>query len=423
MTTDTSPSYSEQQNDPLEYRIAIADAVGCDAFRETVMQSNSNSDSAIYYRKAHLKTIASYLDVDPGPAPTVASLRDAIRMRTATAGAHPELSAESRANPDSQAPPTPAPRAVPDGGAHETTQSQLPGNRFGFKDLIAISRTIGVEPDGPYAEKEFRKLAGSSLAGPYLAELVEKAFLDVYVSINDGSPTAPNGNRGYYPYRFQPVHEVPQSQTSRPPCCRYVIDSSFKDETITNIDVLNTAARVNADAAILADVPGDMDATVAAVLEGLELYDEHHYQGEIIIPLQAPYDTCIERLINEGVSTKHTFALGGLKDEPDHMAKISAAEAVRDVVGYNVTLHGLGFGITQELAAEIRSQPDLLDSVDASTTMQNNIGDPMRGGMNQCSTTAMAGAEFIERLRWVSPLVGSSEGRQSELEQYESPHD
>lgn len=224
----------------------------------------------------------------------------------------------------------------------------------------------------------------------YLRRLVDEAYVDLYLSANDGA-------RIYWPWRMQPVHEA--SKRYRNACERYIVDSSFRNEDITNEDVLTTAVRMNAEAAVLADVYQDKDATVEAILDGLDLADDHEYDGDLIVPLQAPHDECYAEL--EGQAD--IYAIGGVKDSPD-ATKVAAARSVRAAAGPDVHIHGLGFGPTDAIVDAVREDPTLLDSVDYSTPVQNaNLGSVEAGRERMSVVASRSAATLIEDLRRLSP--------------------
>jgi len=224
----------------------------------------------------------------------------------------------------------------------------------------------------------------------YPRRLVDQAYVDLYLSATDGA-------RIYWPWRMQPVHEA--NRRFRDSCESYIIDSSFKDESITNADVLDCAHALEAEMAVLADVIHDKEATVDAVLEGLELYDDHAYDGDIMVPLQAPHDECYRDLAGQA----DAYAIGGVKDASDG-EKVAAARSVRDLAGPEVQLHGLGFGVTDTLIEAVRERPGLLDSLDYSTPVQRAMNEPMLAGEERMSVVAaQAAATLVEDLRAVSP--------------------
>lgn len=395
-------SNEEPDPSPLDYRIAIAEACGASHFRETVLNSNSNTDGAIYFRKSHLNAIANHLGLSPSTDDTMKDLRTKIRQYVSQS---PHCISTS--SPSNNHNPKTGHTLATDGG-HTQMRLSSPHKKFSLEELIHLAEAIGTTPDVPYIETELRRLAGSSIAGPYLSKLLSASHIDPYLSINVGSTTAPLGPRGYYPYLLHAVDEVPESATERPACYRYIIDSAIGKSDFGNTETLDTAARVNADAAILADDYHDIDSTVTAVLNGLDKYETHPFDGEVIIPLQPPHGECVKKLLDAGVSTDHIFAIGGLKDCNDDQRKIKATRTVRETLGPDATIHGLGFGITDELATEIRSNPTLLDSIDYSTPAQDCIGDFENGQERLSSVAASAGATLIEDIRKVSSLVPSN---------------
>ena len=79
------------------------------------------------------------------------------------------------------------------------------------------------------------------------------------------------------------VHEA--STRHRNACERYIIDSSCKDGSITNEDLLDIAADLKPEAVVLADVWQYVDATVDVLVGGLEQYEDHTYDGEVLLSL------------------------------------------------------------------------------------------------------------------------------------------
>lgn len=227
----------------------------------------------------------------------------------------------------------------------------------------------------------------------FLRRLVDDAYVDLYLSATDGA-------RMYWPWRMQPVHEADTSH--RNACERYVIDSSFQDESITNRDALDKAHELNAEMCVLADVWHDKEATVDAILAGLELYDDHPYDGQVIAPLQPPHGECYMALEGQGIDV---FAIGGVKDAGD-TAKLEGSKDVRANAGPDAHIHGLGFGMTDTMVQAIQDQPGLLDSVDYSTPVQNAINYPATAGEERMSVvSARACAQLVEDLRDVSSFV------------------
>lgn len=393
---------------PVDYRIAIGDE--CDIeFRQTVLQSGSNTNSAIYFRNHQLKQIADVIGIELPDSATSKELRFLIRKQLPVTNPLLQQADISSFYPKS----TTSLGVATDGGIKEQTQTPTDYTKpFEKEELNELSGVIGANVSPPYREPQIRKFVGSGIAGPYLASILSEAYVDPYLSINVGSTTCEHGSRAFYPYRLEPVHGIPDSATDHPKCFKYIVDSSVGKEEYGNQEALDTAHRVNADAVILADVLHDMDATVEKVVDGLLLYENHDFSGEVIVPLQAPHDECYKQLRDRGVSADHAFALGGLKDCNSDPKKIKAARSVREVAPEDTTLHGLGFGITDQLASAIRDSPNLLDSLDYSTPAQTSITDTMSGDQRLCTVAARAGAQLIEDIRKVSSLVDGPESTQ-----------
>lgn len=224
----------------------------------------------------------------------------------------------------------------------------------------------------------------------YLRRLVDAAHIELYLSGTDGA-------RIYWPWRMEPPKEA--SESYRNACERYVIDSDPLDDDVSTRDVLDTAHRLDAEVASLADVYQDKDATVDSLLRGLEVADDHPFGGTLLLPLQSPYDECYLEI---GEPTGEWVGIGGLKDDSD-AARIDAAKTVRNAVGPSVHIHGFGWGPGDGLAAAIRDSPSLLDSTDYSTPVRSVPVDTLGGDERMSVQAAYAGARLIRDLRRVTP--------------------
>lgn len=230
----------------------------------------------------------------------------------------------------------------------------------------------------------------------YFRRLTDVAYVDLYLSAVDGA-------RVYWPWRMQPVHEARSTGPRfRNACESYIVDSSFKDDSITNEDALDTAYDLDAEMCVLADVWHDKDATVDAILDGLELADDHPFDGHVIAPLQPPHAECYRDLEGQGIDV---FAIGGVKDSGDE-TRVEAARAVREIAGPDVWIHGLGYGATEGIVDAVQSDPGLLDSIDYSTPVQNANVEAVAPGKERMSVVAArAAATLIEDLRKFSPYA------------------
>lgn len=252
----------------------------------------------------------------------------------------------------------------------------------------------------------------------YLRRLLDEAYVDLYLSANDG-------HRIYWPWRMQPPAE--SSRAYRNACETYIIDSEPQSPQVGNAEVLDEAVRVDADMVLLADyfpfdlydeivdpqedpeawsayqqVQRDFDsaysASIHSVRDGVELAREHAFDGEIIIPLQAPHADALRELPDHD-----RYAIGGLKDSAaSDYRRVDAARSVREAAP-NAWIHGLGWGATEAVVAALHEDPDLLDSVDYSTPMQTAIAGVDAGDERMSVQAAKAGAKLIEDLRRFTP--------------------
>ena len=226
----------------------------------------------------------------------------------------------------------------------------------------------------------------------YMNRLTESCFIDIYLAGVDGA-------RIDWPWRMAKTNGS-LGHRYRNACETYWVDSNIQNDEYTNIDVLNDAYKYNADSVLLADVMHDYDATIESINKGLDMADDHAFDGEIIIPLQEPYVECYEQFKGES----EYFAIGGLANEQSDPVRIKAAKSLRNVVGNETKLHGLGWGLRDGLVAAIQTNPDLLDSVDCSSPVQTMID--VNGSDERMSVQAAhAGAKLVQWLRSVTPYA------------------
>lgn len=225
----------------------------------------------------------------------------------------------------------------------------------------------------------------------YFRRLVDNAHVELYLSGMDGA-------RIYWPWRMLPPKDATLSY--RNACEKFIIDSDPKRDEWTTKDALDAGHRLGAEVVSLADVYQDKNATVDELLEGLEVADDHAFDGALLLPLQYPFDECYAEI---GSPTEHWIGIGGLKNE-SAVEKLNAAQKMREVVGPDVWLHGFGWGPRGVLAEGIRQDKGLLDSLDNSTPVQNvPYGDSTPGKERKSITAAYAGFELIRDLREVTP--------------------
>lgn len=244
------------------------------------------------------------------------------------------------------------------------------------------------------------------MKGDYIERVVEACPIRYYFSGNDGCRT-------HWPYRMQPVHLA--NPTYQDDADSYIVDSSFSDESITNENTLNKAVEIGADIAVLEDVYQDHEKTVEKLREGLEIAEEHEFNGRVLCPLQAPHVECWEK-----IGKPDMVAIGGLKNQPAS-EKVRVTQQLRDAVGDDVWIHGLGFGATPEVVRAVRNSPDLLDSIDSQTTVATQIGKDIWPGKERKSTLALRSqATLIEKCRRMTPeLADDPDANQTGLGDYQ----
>jgi len=234
-------------------------------------------------------------------------------------------------------------------------------------------------------------------------EIAYMSEVDFYLSSRDGGDV-------WWPWRMQPVHEATPRYVDA--CEKYLVDSSFNREDITNQDALDKAAEFRAYGVLLEDVYLDVDATINRLLEGRELVDSHPFGGEVYHPLQQPYERCWKE-----IGEPEKVALGGLKDATS-AEKVRAAKRFRELVGDDVVVHGLGWGPSDKLARAVVDQPELVDSIDASTPIYRaRHMDILPGEGNLAVRNAHTLGYLLESARKMSRKV-MKETPQSELGEY-----
>lgn len=242
---------------------------------------------------------------------------------------------------------------------------------------------------------------------PYFERLYENRLLDVYLSGN-------HGNRVYWPWMMQPPDETTHTYVDN--SSTHIIDSKINDPTVSNTDVIQAALQYNSDMIGLADVLHDLERTIEGIINGLELVNSMEYDRTVIIPLQPPHDECYRLLENAGMHAlidelpNHImYGVGGVKNAPAP-EKLTAARTVRGLVGYDVHLHGFGYGITDGLVHAIHDNPRLLDSIDYSSPLQEANNEVDASGDERL--TAVAGRALgilLDDFRRVTTVIDPPE--------------
>jgi 8-oxo-dGTP pyrophosphatase MutT (NUDIX family) len=216
-------------------------------------------------------------------------------------------------------------------------------------------------------------------------EIVRNAYARVYV----GSDV----DRYWVPYRLQPVDRARQKVANE--CLQYILDSGFKDPTVTNEEILQKATEVNPNYIIPKDYlpwdayntdklpqesvkelravrkkyDGDFQAaTTDSILEFLDLWEQSPTSGRPIIPLQ-PNHVEHYRSLPERVKRHSYFSIGGIAHAGPEK-QVHALREFREEIGYHVQVHALGVGTHLKTIRAIRDDPALVDSLDVSTPEQ-----------------------------------------------------
>jgi len=224
----------------------------------------------------------------------------------------------------------------------------------------------------------------------YLNRLVHASPVRYYVSGIDGA-------RVTWPWRMNKACSSAFRRAFVDACQHHILDSNFQDESVTNRNVLDQAYEYDSDGAVLADVYQDAEATIPALIDGIELYRQHPFNGLLVLPLQDPYSECYDAVKPHTEGLEVWWGIGGLKDE-DATAKVREARALREHIGGGEHIHGLGYGVTDTLARAVRRDPELLDSIDNSTAVSNTVSG-LSGPEQTTVTAARALAKRIEHLR------------------------
>lgn len=200
-----------------------------------------------------------------------------------------------------------------------------------------------------------------------------------------------------WPYRLQKAGDCAQASFWRSQ--HRILDSNIMDPTLTNEEILAEAIEKEAHQGVVAKdyLPFEMydrgkydlreitgaddhwEATKESIREFISLHDPDDHPPAYI-PLQPPYADSITE-IRPFVQESHLeerYMLGGLKDAKP-AERLNQAEEIREIIGDEPILHGLGWGPSDTLVKGLREQPGLIDSIDNSgpsqAIMNNNILD------------------------------------------------
>lgn len=197
-----------------------------------------------------------------------------------------------------------------------------------------------------------------------MQKVVDEAFVDIYLAYYQVKLD--------YPLRLETVGD--SSPTVSDKSKSYILDCEISNDEVTNEDVLDRAAYLGADRVVPKDTLGDVDATLESFEEFLVRYDDHEYEGDFVVPLQADetathsqcHGSAVDLLNQYGYDTDRTYGIGGIKDD-DPIEQLQACMETRSTLGEDIQLHAFGMGCSEKIAKAVREWPELLDSLDMST--------------------------------------------------------
>lgn len=181
---------------------------------------------------------------------------------------------------------------------------------------------------------------------------VDAAPIDIYVV----------SNMGYeYPFKLTKPNTGYSTSRIRESAETHLLDSGIGDDSISNEDVLDLAAKIDSDFVIAKDYLNDHDRTTESIHEFLDLHDDHACRATPLIPLQPPhYKHYFEHPNHDA------YVLGGMKYW-DGEQVVSALREFRAQVGYGPYVHALGAGCSLTIAKAVAADPDLVQSIDCAT--------------------------------------------------------
>lgn len=207
----------------------------------------------------------------------------------------------------------------------------------------------------------------------YLDNILEDAWVRVYASTNTAM----------FEYPYLLGHPESYSPTLAEMSQTYIMDSKIGDESVTNEDVLEKGQYVDADVITPADVLEDPATTTARTIDLFTQLADIEYSPEVLVPLQPVpgegknhYDHfCKLRpaLEDHGIElSNHRLSIGGVKNMTS-VQQLEAVVSVRQAVGDEQFLHGLGFGASHDWVTVMREYPWLLDSIDMTSVIRDVI--------------------------------------------------
>lgn len=205
---------------------------------------------------------------------------------------------------------------------------------------------------------------------------------NIYENVHTRFFVATNAAMMEYPWMVGRYDESSPTLASKAE--EYILDSAIGDESVGNEDVLDRADDIGTDIVVCADVMHDTTQTTDRIAEMLKLVEQRDTDYEVLIPLQFDpemglshidhYEAVADRLdsLGEGIDDYRLY-VGGLIKGVTPANQIRRCIELREHVGTEPYLHGLGVGATRSWVVTMRACPWLLDSFDNSSIVQNLI--------------------------------------------------
>lgn len=203
--------------------------------------------------------------------------------------------------------------------------------------------------------------------------------VDIFLSYSSGQITD-------WPHRLVSYDEA--SMTQRKHALTFLLDSGANGHGAATAELLDAAERLYPTHLMATDTIAESENrrweavvdTAKRVSDFIDRLESRSISPTLMIPLQPPHDEHYRYLQAEypRQARQAYFAVGGLKNETAE-TQLEAIRALREEVGYQVNLHGLGFGSTETHITALTDNPALLDSLDLSTPQQKVANQELWG--------------------------------------------
>lgn len=179
----------------------------------------------------------------------------------------------------------------------------------------------------------------------------------------------------------------------------YILDSGIGDD-VSNREVLDLAADLNADYVIAKDYLHEFDKTSASIAKFMDLHADHETDATPMIPIQCQPSRDrwhIDHYKQLDCDATH-YVLGGMAvDDVGTDEQIKSIRRFRAHVGPEPHVHGLGVGGGMRFVSRVAGT-GWLDSVDCATPeMAGQFGAVLDGRLRQNEVRVMSGEGASKR--------------------------